>query len=98
MHASFFSNLKRKNQKWTFINVHFLKIQNTFEKNDSLHFHPSTNGPPALLRFLLFSIYIYKLHATSSYGSGAMRGGEMESVRPPGKFGEMEYLVFFGIH
>jgi len=37
MYASFFSNLKRKNRKWTFINVHFLKIQNTFEKNDSLH-------------------------------------------------------------
>jgi hypothetical protein len=24
--------------------------------------------------------------------------GEMESVRPLGEFGEMEYLVFFGIH
>jgi len=24
-------------QKWTFINVHFQKIPNTFEKNDSLH-------------------------------------------------------------
>ena len=24
-------------QKWTFINVHFQKIVNTFEKNDTLH-------------------------------------------------------------
>jgi hypothetical protein len=43
--ASFFSNLKRKNQKRTFINVLFPKIQNTFEKNDSLH---SLRRPPSL--------------------------------------------------
>jgi hypothetical protein len=43
--ASFFSNLKRKNQKRTFINVLFPKIQNTFEKNDSLH---SLRRPPCL--------------------------------------------------
>jgi hypothetical protein len=28
----FFSNLKRKNQKWTFINVHFPKKSFKFEK------------------------------------------------------------------
>jgi Ni,Fe-hydrogenase I cytochrome b subunit len=30
--STFFSNLKLKNQKWTFINVQFQKSQNTFEK------------------------------------------------------------------
>ena len=30
---SFFSNLKQKNQKWTFINVHFPKKVFRFEKN-----------------------------------------------------------------
>jgi len=30
--STFFSNLKLKNQKWTFINVLFSKIENTFEK------------------------------------------------------------------
>jgi len=54
MYASFFSNLKRKNQKWTFINVHFLKIQNTFEKNDSLHFHPGTNRASGLTEIITF--------------------------------------------
>jgi hypothetical protein len=44
MYASFFSNLKQKNQKWTFIFVHFPKIQNTFGKNDSLH---SLRRPPS---------------------------------------------------
>jgi hypothetical protein len=30
--STFFSNLKLKNQKWTFINVLFSKIENRFEK------------------------------------------------------------------
>ncbi len=32
---SFFPNLKRKNEKWTFINVHFPKKVFRFEKNDA---------------------------------------------------------------
>jgi hypothetical protein len=30
--STFFSNLKLKNEKWTFINVLFSKIENRFEK------------------------------------------------------------------
>ena len=44
MYASFFSNLKTFFGKRTFINVLFWKIQNTFEKNDSLH---SLRRPPS---------------------------------------------------
>ena len=40
----FFSNLKLKNEKWTFINVLFSKIQNTFEK--TLH-HSLFKRPPS---------------------------------------------------
>jgi hypothetical protein len=35
--STFFSNLKLKNEKWTFINVLFSKIENRFEK--TLHHH-----------------------------------------------------------
>jgi hypothetical protein len=47
----FFSNLEMKNQKWTKINVHFQKSQNTFEK--TLH-HSLFGGSLSI-----FGIYIF---------------------------------------
>ena len=52
--ASFFSNLKTFFAKWTFINVLFWKIQNTFGKNDSLH---SLRRPPSQS----YAAYLYAL-------------------------------------
>jgi len=53
-YASFFSNLKPFFAKWTFINVLFWKIQNTFGKNDSLH---SLRRPP----YQSYAAYLYAL-------------------------------------
>ena len=81
----FFSNLEMKIQKWTFIFVHFSKIQNRFEK--TLHHSFSqllrSISPksqyiyPSFYKFLqgLFSFYDSKTskpHASQSYGSGAL--------------------------
>ena len=52
--SMFFSNLKPFFAKWTFIFVHFWKIQKTFEKNDSLH---SLRRPPSqYLRPYLYAL------------------------------------------
>jgi hypothetical protein len=80
----FFSNLEMKIQKWTFIFVHFSKIQNRFEK--TLHhsfpighspFHQINNIFYLSFYKSFFSFYDSKTskpHASQSYGSGAMRG------------------------
>jgi hypothetical protein len=55
--SMFFSNLKTFFGKRTFINVLFWKIQNTFEKNDSLH---SLRHPPSQsLRGYLYAADVY---------------------------------------
>jgi len=68
--ASFFSNLKRKNQKRTFINVLFPKIQNTFEKNDSLH---SLRRPPCLYSPEVCDLYALVDNACSNHTETIMQ-------------------------
>ena len=69
--SMFFSNLKTFFGKWTFINVLFWKIQNTFEKNDSLH---SLRRPPSQ------SLRGY-LYAANAYATGWSRGDHYALVR-----------------
>jgi len=45
-------------QKWTFINVHFQKIPNTFEKNDSLH--SFSIRPPNICGGYLYAAKLYQ--------------------------------------
>jgi hypothetical protein len=47
-----------KNQKWTKINVHFQKSQNTFEK--TLHHSLIRHPPGAFFKYLWGIIYICK--------------------------------------
>jgi len=57
----FFSNLFWKNEKWTFINVHFPKKSFRFGKNDSLHF-TNANIPVRIGPFSLLcsELYVYE--------------------------------------
>jgi hypothetical protein len=63
--SMFFSNLKLFFRKWTFIFVHFWFFRFKFEKNDSLHFHPSTNRsllPYWDSYFLIYNLINYTHH------------------------------------
>jgi hypothetical protein len=68
-----------KIRKWTFIFVHFSKIQNRFEK--TLHHSFSQllrsispiSSNTFIILFLFYDSKTSKPHASQSYGSGAMR-------------------------